>query len=222
MAKYLKDTYGDDFTVLGNARVESLSVTHDKPEIARISSITYTVPGMIPGKRDSVVLDGIDACVLALGSKGMKNVLAGSPEVARISPELTRAASMQSIDVIACRMWLDKKVSTRSPANVFAKFDQLRGAGGTFFMLDQLQGTDKEGEDMLWGDSKDTAAVGDGTESAVERGSVVACDFYNAGALLPLSDKDIITILTGQTDDGSAPNKQLGGGLLPSAVPAFK
>lgn len=222
MAKYLKDTYGDDFTVLGNARVESLSVAHDKPEKARISSITYTVPGIIPGKRDSVVLDGIDACVLALGSKGMKNVLAGSPEVARISPELTRAASMQSIDVIACRMWLDKKVSTRSPANVFAKFDQLRGAGGTFFMLDQLQGTDKEGEDMLWGDSKDTAAVGDGAESAVERGSVVACDFYNAGALLPLSDKDIITILTGQTDDGSAPNKQLGDGLLPSAVPAFK
>jgi hypothetical protein len=224
MAKYLKDTYGDDFTVLGNARVESLSVTHDKPEKARISSITYTVPGMIPGKRDSVVIDGIDACVLALGSKGMKNVLAGSPEVARISPELTRAASMQSIDVIACRMWLDKKVSTRSPANVFAKFDQLRGAGGTFFMLDQLQGTDKEGEDMLWGDSKDTAAVGGGTEteSAAERGSVVACDFYNAGALLPLSDKDIITILTGQTDDGSAPNKQLGDGLLPSAVPAFK
>jgi hypothetical protein len=222
MAKYLKDTYGDDFTVLGNARVESLSVTHDKPEKTRISSITYTVPGMIPGKRDSVVLDGIDACVLALGSKGMKNVLAGSPEVARISPELTRAASMQSIDVIACRMWLDKKVSTRSPANVFAKFDQLRGAGGTFFMLDQLQGTDKEGEDVLWGDSKDTAAVGDGTESAVERGSVVACDFYNAGALLPLSDKDIITILTGQTDDGIAPNNQLGDGLLPSAVPAFK
>ena len=89
-------------------------------------------------------------------------------------------------------------------------------------MLDQLQGTDKEGEDMLWGDSKDTAAVGDGTESAAGRGSVVACDFYNAGALLPLSDKDIITILTGQTDDGSAPNKQLGDGLLPSAVPAFK
>lgn len=222
MAKFLKETYGEDFTVLGNARVESLSVTHDKPEKARINSITYTVPGIIPGQRDSVVLDGIDACVLALGSKGLKNVLAGSPEVARISPELTRAASMQSIDVIACRMWLDKKVQTRSPANVFAKFDQLRGAGGTFFMLDQLQGTDKEGEDMLWGESKDTAVVGDKTESAAERGSVVACDFYNAGALLPLSDKDIITILTGQTGDDSAPSKQLGTGLLPSAVPAFK
>jgi hypothetical protein len=41
----------------------------------------------------------------------------------------------------------------------------LRGAGGTFFMLDQLQ----PDADALWG--------GD-----TPQGSVVACDFYNAGA----------------------------------------
>ena len=39
------------------------------------------------------------------------------------------------------------------------------------------------------------------------RGSVVACDFYNAGGVLSLADEDIVKILT---DD-----------LLPSAVPAF-
>ena len=231
MAKMMQDTYGDDFTVLGNSRVESLSLSHadsnqGKP---RITSLTYTRPNK-SGEREKVVLDGLDACVLALGSKGLKNVLSGSPEVARASPELTRAASMQSIDVIACRLWLDKKVSTRSPANVFAKFDQLRGAGGTFFMLDQLQGTDKKGEDMLWGKS-DSSARDNEVEKESEkkeeekekeiRGSVVACDFYNAGALLPLSDKDIISMLIGPTE-GESQSKQMGSGLLPSAVPAFK
>ena len=113
-------------------------------------------------------LDGLSGCVLALGTKGMKAVMAGSPSLASRAPELCRAAALQGIDVIACRLWLDKRVSTRSPANVFSRFEALRGAGGTFFMLDQLQ-ADTEAE--LWGNEP-------------AQGSVVACDFYNAGAHL--------------------------------------
>ena len=59
-------------------------------------------------------------------------------------------------------------------------------------MLDQLQ----ENNDDLWG--------GDDT---TDRGSVVACDFYNAGALMSLSDEDIVKTLTKD--------------LLPSAVSKF-
>ena len=219
----LKDTYGEDFSVLGNSRVESLSLAYTDREKPRISSVVYSRPGLA-AQREKIVLDNLDACVLALGSKGLKNVLAGSPEVARESSELTRAASMQSIDVIACRLWLDKKVATRSPANVFAKFDQLRGAGGTFFMLDQLQGTDKKGEDMLWGESNDGSEIKDDASKAEVRGSVVACDFYNAGSLLSLSDEDIISLLIGDPTgiDDNAFAKKMGSGLLPSAVPAFK
>jgi len=40
------------------------------------------------------------------------------------------------------------------------------------------------------------------------QGSVVACDFYNAGALCPLSDSDIVALLMEE--------------LLPSAVPEFR
>merc|ERR1719243_500108 len=114
----------------------------------------------------------------------------GSPELARAAPELCRAAGMGGIDVIACRLWLDKSVATRTPANVFSRFESLRGAGGTFFMLDQLQGNTEE----LWG-------------GEAPQGSVVACDFYNAGALLPLSNEAIVDLLTKE--------------LLPSAVGAF-
>ena len=39
------------------------------------------------------------------------------------------------------------------------------------------------------------------------QGSVVACDFYNAGGLLPLSDGDLVDLLISE--------------LLPAAVPAF-
>jgi len=122
----------------------------------------------------------------------MKAVMRGSPELASKAPELCAAASLDSIDVIAVRLWLDETVATRTPANVFSRFPALRGAGGTFFMLDQLQNNDPE---LLWGGEK-------------AQGSVLACDFYNAGGLLPLSDEDIVKTLMEE--------------LLPAAVPGFK
>jgi hypothetical protein len=94
-----------------------------------------------------VVLQDLDAVVLALGSKGMKSVIGSSPQVARSAPELAAAASLGAIDVVACRLWLDTTVPTDTPANVFSRFEALRGAGGTFFMLDQLQ----PDADALWG-----------------------------------------------------------------------
>merc|ERR1719446_1180677 len=68
----------------------------------------------------------------------MKAVMSGSPSLARAAPELSAAASLGGIDVISVRLWLDRTVATRSPANVFSKFEGLQGAGGTFFMLDLL------------------------------------------------------------------------------------
>ena len=47
----------------------------------------------------------------------------------------------------ATRIWLDTYVPTDTPANVFSRFPALRGAGGTFFMLDQLQ----PDQQALWG-----------------------------------------------------------------------
>merc|ERR1719201_917781 len=168
--------------VLGGSFVQSLQLDASG---SSVTGLTYTNGG------ESVELSGLSGCVLALGSKGMKAVMRGSPALSRAAPELTAAASMDAIDVIAVRLWLDTTVATRTPANVFSRFPQLRGAGGTFFMLDQLQNDDPS---LLWGDDE-------------VQGSVLACDFYNAGALLPLSDEDITSMLIDE--------------LLPSAVPAF-
>ena len=65
-------------------------------------------------------------------------------------------------------------------------------------MLDQLQGPDYGGSNdaltHLWGGEE-------------PQGSVVACDFYNAEGLIPLSDDDIVSMLMDE--------------LLPAAVPEF-
>lgn len=175
-----------NFSVKGGCRVNEISLMQGDSTLCA-NKITY-----FDTKTKTVeTLEDVEGVILALGCKGMEAVVKSSPDLARL-PVFSKAASLKGIDVISVRLWLDKTVETRTPANVFSRFSALRGAGGTFFMLDQLQ----ENNDDLWG--------GDDTS---ERGSVVACDFYNAGALLSLSDEDIVKILMEE--------------LLPSAVPQF-
>ena len=141
---------------------------------------------------NSGAIENVDAVVFALGSKGMKSVVGNSPELARIAPEFSAAASLGGIDVVATRIWLNQYVDVEHPANVFSRFESLRGAGGTFFMLDQLQ---RDSEVDLWGGEE-------------PKGSVIAADFYNGSAVACMSDEDIVKLLTEN--------------LLPAAVPGFK
>lgn len=170
-----------NFLVLGGARVGKISLGDDGKILVEYSNRT--------GEKEAMDVDGL---VLALNGKGMASVIESSPDLSHY-PTFSKAASMKNgIDVISTRIWLDRYVPTRTPANVFSRFDALRGSGGTFFMLDQLQ---KDAEDSLWG----------GEEI---QGSVLACDFYNAGALMSLSDDKIVDILMND--------------LLPEAVPEFR
>ena len=189
----LADCLEDDpfnLNILGGCRVGKISTTPSTTTDGgkhMVSSIEYTDSrsGSTKTIRD------IDGIVLAVTARGMKAVVDKSPDLARY-PTFTKAASCGAIDVISVRLWLDRTVATRTPANVFSRFEELRGAGGTFFMLDQLQ---SESQQDLWG------------KDETPQGSVVACDFYNAGALLSLPDEEIVDTLMKD--------------LLPSAVPAF-
>jgi len=179
LAQQLISEYGLD--VRGSCFAEGLILTDGKVSGVRCRT---------RGDSTSHSLDGLDAVVLALGAGGMRAVMSGSPEVARRCPNLSAAGALKGIDVMSCRLWLSKYVSTETPANVLSRFEGLRGAGGTFFMLDQLQPDQVE----LWGGEE-------------PQGSVVACDFYNAGALLALSDDEIVRLLIDE--------------LLPASVPEF-
>ena len=140
----------------------------------------------------SGVIENVDAVVLAVGAKGMGALMANSPECAALTPELVRAGSLDAIDVVSVRLWLDRTISVADPANVFSRFSALKGAGATFFMLDQLQHDTKQ---ALWGDQP-------------VQGSVIASDFYNASAIAELSDQDVVDCLMQD--------------LLPMAQPAFR
>ena len=170
-------------TIKGGCFVASLDY-----DGGRVASVTYK-------EGDSAHTLDVDGVVLALGSTGMKNVMRGSPELAKKAEDLSLAASLDAIDVVAVRIWLDGVVDTDTPVGVLSRFEELRGAGGTFFLLDQLQ---KDHLDELWaGSTADNGA----------RGSVLSCDFYNAGAIAPLSDDAIVSLLMDT--------------LLPQAYPAF-
>lgn len=188
----LMNDYKDTLQVKGGSFVKTISVDeiNDSDSKMKASKVSYTTRNPTDGTINEHTIDDIDGIILSVGCKGMRSIVSSSPDLARI-PVFANAASLQGIDVISVRLWLDTKVHTRTPANVFSRFNALRGAGGTFFMLDQFQ---EGNEDALWGNDE-------------VQGSVVACDFYNAGRVINLSDDDIIDILMKE--------------LLPSAVPKF-
>lgn len=188
-----------NLTMLSSSRVDSININADSGSVNSIKYSQYDGKSKITTTKELAV----DGAVLALGAKGLSAVMRGSPALSSASSQLSKASTMGSIDCISCRLWLDKSHTTNSPSNVFSRFDCLRGAGGTFFALDQLH---KDHLDELWGvdeSSKHATA----SEGEPKRGSVFAVDFYNAGALLPLSDDDLLNIITTE--------------LLPKAIPTF-
>ena len=234
--QHLSSRYGERLRVLPSSAVTSIGVVDSeeggrgkRPRLA--PTILYKSrpsPGSTSTSSSSssgggnLELTDVDGLVLAVGAKGLRGILQTSPALASAAPQLAAASTLGSIDCIAVRLWLDKKVPTRSPANVFASFPCLRGAGATFFCLDQLQ----PDEDFLWGGSGSGSGSGSASDSvsasgsasasapdsgpspgSSPRGSVLACDFYNAEALMSLSDGDLVRMLTHE--------------LLPGAVPAF-
>ena len=171
--------------VMGGTLATALKMSTDTRGVRSVETRSVTTG------RSSVV-DNVDAVVLAVGSKGMGALMANSPECAALTPELVRAGSLDAIDVVSVRLWLDRTISVADPANVFSRFSALKGAGATFFMLDQLQHDTKQ---ALWGDQP-------------EQGSVIASDFYNASAIAELSDQEVVDCLMQD--------------LLPMAQPAFR
>lgn len=199
LAKKLKEEYG--LIVLKSCRAGRISLVEEKhnskskqpyQQVQKANHVSFYDTVL----QQEYTINNVEGVIFAVGSKGMESIVKASPGLARI-PIFAKAANCKSIDVISVRIWLDRKIPTRTPANVFSRFESLRGAGGTFFMLDQLHDHEL---DVLWGAQNRTS-------NTTVYGSVVACDFYNAGALMSLPDEDILNLLMQD--------------LLPSAVEAF-
>ncbi|MBD1866864.1 FAD-dependent oxidoreductase [Cyanobacteria bacterium FACHB-471] len=107
-----------------------------------------------------------DAVIFAVGVTGMQKIVSSS-SVLRKLPEFCNLMNLGAIDVLATRLWFDRKVPVPLPSNACFGFDNT--TGWTFFDLN-----------MLHDEWKD------------EPGSVIEADFYHANQLLPLDDEQII------------------------------
>ena len=81
-----------------------------------------------------------DALVFALSISGMKKIVGASPFLAS-KEEFRRIMNLRSIDCIATRIWFDRELPTRFPANVLANFENC---GATYFNTTDMQGRKEE------------------------------------------------------------------------------
>jgi uncharacterized protein with NAD-binding domain and iron-sulfur cluster len=88
----------------------------------------------------------------------------------RESKEFRDLMNLGAVDVLATRLWFDRKVTIPRPSNACFGFDAT--TGWTFFDLNVLH-----------------------DEYRDEPGSVVEVDFYHANQFLPLDDGEIVTIV---------------------------
>jgi uncharacterized protein with NAD-binding domain and iron-sulfur cluster len=96
----------------------------------------------------------------------MQKIVNSSPALQNYR-EFRDLKNLGAIDVLATRLWFDRKINIRHPSNACFGFDAT--TGWTFFDLNALQ-----------------------DEYRDEPGSVIEADFYHANQLLPLSDEQIV------------------------------
>jgi uncharacterized protein with NAD-binding domain and iron-sulfur cluster len=155
LIKLIKDAGGD---IVGNAIVEGVEVNEETGEITSVNAIDRA-----SGLR---VMYKADAVIFGVGVNAMQKLITASPVLAA-APDLRPIMNLKSIDVIATRIWLDRKIATQFPANVLSGFEST--AGGTYFNLNELQ-----------------------DEYADAEGTVLSADFYHSNTLMPLSDTEIV------------------------------
>ncbi|MCC5636807.1 FAD-dependent oxidoreductase [Nostoc sp. CHAB 5844] len=110
-----------------------------------------------------------DAVIFAVGITGMKKIVSSSPSL-QSREEFRNLSNLGAIDVLATRLWFDRKINIPRPSNACFGFDAT--TGWTFFDLNALH-----------------------DEYQNEPGTVIEADFYHANQFLSLSDAEIIPIV---------------------------
>ena len=110
-----------------------------------------------------------DAVIFAVGITGMQKIISGSPSLQN-RQEFRDAMNLGAVDVLATRLWFDRKIEIPRPSNACFGFNAT--TGWTFFDLNALH-----------------------DEYRDEPGTVIEVDFYHANQFIPLSDDEIIPIV---------------------------
>ena len=122
------------------------------------------------GRADAVICGEevfeADAVIFAVGITGLQNIVRSSTSL-RQRTEFTNVMNLGAVDVLATRIWLDRKVEIPNPSNACFGFHPT--TGWTFFDLNALHDAYRE-----------------------ESGTVVEADFYHANQYIAMEDGDIL------------------------------
>ena len=132
----------------------------------RVTDIRVDASGQATGVQCGAEFYEADAVISGVSISGMKKIVENSPTLSRY-PQFRNLSNLKGIDVLATRLWFDRKVAIPRPSNACFGFDAT--TGWTFFDLNDLH-----------------------DEYHNEPNSVVEVDFYHANQLLPMGDADII------------------------------
>ena len=190
------------------------------PDVLRGGRRVQTVELGEPGSRARVVATAAngtseiydaDVVVMATGVGAARGIIASSPEL-RECPDLAGIKDVPSTDVVAVRLFLDKPVRLPNVSNVFAGFalggdDAAVNVAGTFFDLYRLH-------------DEYAHVAADPTDDVR---AVVEIDMYNAGAVLGLSDAELVDVALRDVLKGCVPGCVPGDvSVVDSSVLRFK
>ncbi|MGK7873189.1 MAG: FAD-dependent oxidoreductase [Xenococcaceae cyanobacterium] len=132
----------------------------------RVSDIVLDDDGKVKGVVCGDEVLEADGVIFAVSVSGVKKIVSGSKTLNN-NQEFRDLTNLGGIDVLATRLWFDRKVNVPLPSNACFGFDPT--TGWTFFDLNALHDEYKD-----------------------EPGSVIEVDFYHANQLLPMSDEEIV------------------------------
>ncbi len=135
----------------------------------RVSDLTLDSTGKATGVVCGDEVFEADAIIFAVGVSGMQKIVSGSPSL-QSRKEFRDISNLGAVDVLATRLWFDRKIALPRPSNACFGFNPT--TGWTFFDLNALH-----------------------DEYKSEPGTVIEADFYHANQFLPLSDEQIVSIV---------------------------
>ena len=132
----------------------------------RVRDIVVDDRGKATGVKCGDEFFAADAIISSVSITGMKKIVESSSTLNNYA-QFRNLANLRGIDVLATRLWFDRKINIPLPSNACFGFDAT--TGWTFFDLNDLH-----------------------DEYHDEANTVIEADFYHANQLLPMSDEQII------------------------------
>jgi uncharacterized protein with NAD-binding domain and iron-sulfur cluster len=132
----------------------------------RVSDVILDETGQAKGVVCGEEVHDADAVIFGVSVSGIKKIVAESKVLTQYR-EFRDLSNLGGIDVMAVRLWFDRKLDIPLPSNACFGFDPT--TGWTFFDLNALH-----------------------DEYRDEPNSVIEADFYHANQLLSMSDEEIV------------------------------